>query len=136
MSAVSSRQYAQVAKDVGGTHNGRLHRCRGGATSLAWLGSGLRSELDGDEVHDLDAVRIHLTRPRTISAHPSISQRLTRTDRRDPAAHNPLDHLVLWQRVLVPHQRERRQTPVDTIHTQVFRHVIRHLVPFLPQEGA
>lgn len=72
--------------------------------SLAWPGSGLRSRLDGDEVHDLDAVQIHLYPPRTIRLYPIIFLRVTRTNRWHPAAHNPFNHFILGQRVLVPHQ--------------------------------
>jgi hypothetical protein len=58
-------------------------------------------------------------------------ERKERTDVLIPAAHDPLDHLVLRQSVRSTHQRERGESPVDAVHAEVFGEVVREVIAVL-----
>lgn len=48
-----------------------------------------------------------------------------------PARHDPIDHLLAIERVLITHQRQRGQAPVDSIHSQMLSQMVGQLIAFL-----
>ena len=45
-----------------------------------------------------------------------------------PAGHDVSDHLVSIQCVLPAHDAQRDESPVDPIHTEMFRHVVSQVI--------